>query len=246
MVPTRVDLPWRHVTATDAEAVEIEAAERRRRFDLTRGPVVRFLLIEKPQSRWRLVVIAHHIVIDGWSLPVFVGELITLYCARGDVDALPSVPRPYRDYIGWLAGRDPENSRDRWREHLAGLDGPTLLSPALTGREAAPGLPKRAEVTLDVEATTAIVEAARHRGVTINTLFQMAWAAIVAAFTDRTDVVYGVTVSDGPTNCPASRPWSACRSTRCPCGSVSMPPSGWGGSAWHCNARPRTCATTAT
>jgi mycobactin peptide synthetase MbtF len=198
VVPTRVDLPWRHVTATDAEAVEIEAAERRRRFDLTRGPVVRFLLIEKPQSRWRLVVIAHHIVIDGWSLPVFVGELITLYCARGDVDALPSVPRPYRDYIGWLAGRDPETSRRRWREHLAGLDGPTLLSPALTGREAAPGLPKRAEVMLDDAATTAIVEAARHRGVTINTLFQMAWAAIVAAFTDRTDVVYGVTVSGRP------------------------------------------------
>lgn len=198
VVPSSVDLPWRHVTATAAEAVEIEAEERRRRFDLAKGPVVRFLLIEKPESRWRLVVIAHHIVIDGWSLPVFVGELITLYCARGDVDALPSAPRPYRDYIGWLAGRDPEISRMRWRSHLAGLDGPTLLSPALTGREAAPGLPERAEVMLDESATTEIVDAARLRGVTVNTLFQMAWAAIVSVFTDRTDVVYGVTVSGRP------------------------------------------------
>jgi mycobactin peptide synthetase MbtF len=198
VVPTSVDLPWRHVTATAEEAVEIEADERRRRFDLAKGPVIRFLLIEKPQSQWRLVVIAHHIVIDGWSLPVFVGELITLYCAGGDVEALPSVPRPYRDYIGWLAGRDPETSRTRWRAHLDGLDGPTLLSPALTGREAAPGLPERAEVVLDEDATTEILDTARLRGVTVNTLFQMAWAAIVSALTDRTDVVYGVTVSGRP------------------------------------------------
>ncbi|WP_305853342.1 amino acid adenylation domain-containing protein [Mycolicibacterium sp. YH-1] len=198
VVPSSVDLPWRHVTATAEEAVGIEADERRRRFDLAKGPVVRFLLIEKPQSQWRLVVIAHHIVIDGWSLPVFVGELITLYCAGGDVDALPSVPRPYRDYIGWLAGRDPETSRVRWRTHLDGLDGPTLLSPALTGREAAPGLPQRAEVMLDEAATAELVDAARLRGVTVNTLFQLAWAAILSAFTDRTDVVYGVTVSGRP------------------------------------------------
>ena len=57
------------------------------------------------------MVVAHHIVIDGWSLPLFVGELITLYRAGGDVGALPPPPRPYRDYIGWLAGRDQEASR---------------------------------------------------------------------------------------------------------------------------------------
>ena len=207
VVPSAVDLPWRHETATADEAVAMESDERRRQFDLARGPVVRFLLIEKPESAWRLVVVAHHIAIDGWSLPVFVGELIGLYRAGGDVDALPPAPRPYRDYIGWLAGRDPEVSRERWRAHLAGLDGPTLLSPALaesaprvraTGREPRPGLPERTEVTLDEQATAGILEAARTRGVTVNTLFQMAWAAILSAFTDRADVVFGVTVSGRP------------------------------------------------
>ena len=144
------------------------------------------------------MVVAHHIAIDGWSLPVFVGELIGLYRAGGDADALPPAPRPYRDYIGWLAGRDPEVSRERWRTHLAELDGPTLLSPALTGREPRPGLPDRTEVTLDEQTTADILEAARTRGVTVNTLFQMAWAAILSTFTDRDDVVFGVTVSGRP------------------------------------------------
>lgn len=197
VVPSTFDLPWQHIVATPAEAVALEAEARSRPFDLGSGPVIRFLLVELPDRNWRLVVIAHHIVIDGWSLPVFVSELIGLYRARGDIAALPPAPRPYRDYIGWLAGRDPEVSRQRWRTHLAGLDGPTLLTPAL-GAEAVAGLPRRTEIELDEDATAELQDAARSRGVTISTLFQMAWATILSAFTDRSDVVFGVTVSGRP------------------------------------------------
>ncbi|ORA39959.1 non-ribosomal peptide synthetase [Mycobacterium aquaticum] len=198
VVPSAVAVPWRHVSATETEALTIEAEERARPFDLGRGPLIRFLLIEKPELRWRLVIVAHHITIDGWSLPVFVGEFLTLYAAKGDDAALPASPRPYRDYIGWLAGLDQDASRARWRAHLAGLDAPTMLSPALSGREPRPGLPERTEVTLDEQQTTEILNGARSRGVTVNTLFQMAWAIILSAFTDRTDVVFGVTVSGRP------------------------------------------------
>ncbi|MGV0814442.1 amino acid adenylation domain-containing protein [Mycolicibacterium boenickei] len=198
VVPVAVELPWQQVAADDERAIALEAQERSRRFDLGRGPLVRFLLIEKPGLRWRLVVVAHHIAIDGWSLPVFVGELIGLYAAKGDVAALPAAVRPYRDYIGWLAGRDQEASRARWQAHLYGLDAPTLLSPVLSGRETQPGLPARTEVTLDEQQSAAIFEAARRRGVTVNTLFQIAWATILSVLTDRTDVVYGVTVSGRP------------------------------------------------
>lgn len=198
VVPSAVELPWRSVRATDEQAQALEAEERTRRFDLGRGPLIRFLLIEKPGLRWRLVIVAHHIAIDGWSLPVFVGELLALYAAKGDLAALPSTVRPYRDYIGWLAARDQAASRARWQSHLYGLDAPTLLSPVLSGREARPGLPSRTEVSLDEQQSAAIFEAARSRGVTVNTLFQLAWATILSVFTDRTDVVYGVTVSGRP------------------------------------------------
>lgn len=198
VVPTRVDLPWRQVTAAADEVAALEAAERARAFTLENGPLIRFLLIEVPGSHWRMVVTAHHIVIDGWSLPLFIGELITLYRAGGDLAALPPSPRPYRDYIGWLAGRDPEASRALWREHLKGVDGPTLLTPALTTTEPPAGRPRRTEVTLDRESTAALTEAARTRGVTVNTVVQMAWATILSAVTDRSDVTFGVTVSGRP------------------------------------------------
>ncbi|WP_395311975.1 condensation domain-containing protein [Mycobacterium sp. AMU20-3851] len=197
IVPATFELAWQHIVASPEEAAALEAEARSRPFDLAKGPAIRFLLVQMPQQRWRLVVVAHHIVIDGWSLPVFVSELIGLYRAGGDLAALPAAPRPYRDYIGWLAGRDPEVSKQRWRTHLAGLDGPTMLTPALGG-DPVPGLPRRAEIDLDEQATTALLDAARSRGVTVSTLFQMAWATILSAFTDRSDVVFGVTVSGRP------------------------------------------------
>ncbi|MDT7739824.1 MAG: mycobactin peptide synthetase MbtF, partial [Mycobacterium sp.] len=209
IVPSRVELPWRDVAAAQGDIEALEADERRRPFDLERVPAIRFLLIELPDARWRLVITAHHIVIDGWSLPVFVTEMMILYRAGGDPDALPVAPRPYRDYIGWLAGRDQQASQRVWRDHLAGLPGPTLLATAFGGddaarkaahpeREPASRLPRRTELQLDAEATERLVKGARSHGVTLNTLLQMAWAVILSRLTDRADVVFGVTVSGRP------------------------------------------------
>jgi mycobactin peptide synthetase MbtF len=202
IVPSRVELPWKFVTASPEDVQTLEVGERRRPFDLEHGPVIRFLLIELPDAHWRLVITAHHIVIDGWSLPVFVNELMILYGAGGDLAALPIAPRPYRDYIGWLAGRDPEASQQVWRQHLAGLTGPTLLSAALGSAEAADGaptgLPRTTELRLPPEAVGWLVEGTRSRAITVNTLMQMAWALVLSRLTDTNDVVFGVTVSGRP------------------------------------------------
>ncbi|MHA7649305.1 amino acid adenylation domain-containing protein [Mycobacterium sp. ML4] len=198
VVPAAVEVPWTEVAALPDEVAALETGERQRPFDLARGPLIRFLLIELPGRHWHLVIVAHHIVIDGWSLPLLVSELLDLYRAGGDCAALPPPPRPYRDYIGWLAGRDETASRTLWAEHLANLDGPTLLSPALAGSPPQAGTPRRTELRLDRVATTALTSAARARGVTLNTLMQMAWATVLSVLTDRTDVTFGVTVAGRP------------------------------------------------
>lgn len=202
IVPSRVDLPWRVVSAAPEDVAALEADERRRPFDLEHGPAIRFLVIELPGAQWRLVLTAHHIVIDGWSLPVFVNEMMILYRAGGDLSALPVAPRPYRDYIGWLASRDPEASQQVWRRHLAELSGPTLLSASLGSVEAVEGrpnvLPRTTELRMSAEATARLVDDTRSRGITVNTLMQMAWAAVLSRLTDAHDVVFGVTVSGRP------------------------------------------------
>jgi mycobactin peptide synthetase MbtF len=198
IVPSHVDLPWREIRGAPGDIEKLAAADRSRPFDFERTPAIRFLLIELPSERWHLVITAHHIVIDGWSLPVFAAEMIALYGAGGDPDSLPVQPRPYRDYIGWLGRRDRNASEHVWREHLAGLPGPTLLSAAMATDAPRTGLPRRTELRAGRAATTRLSDGARARGITVNTVMQMAWAVMLSRLTDRDDVVFGITVSGRP------------------------------------------------
>lgn len=197
IVPSHAEPPWRQVKTTPEGLVAVEADERQRPFELEHGPLIRFLLVELNPQSWRFVITAHHIVIDGWSLPVMVAEVLTLYRSGGDTSCLGPAPRAYRDYIGWLAHRDENVSSQVWREYLAALPGPTLLSPALSLRQPC-GLASRSEICLDRAETEEIVAAVRARGITMSTVLQVAWAIVLARFTDRDDVVFGVTVSGRP------------------------------------------------
>lgn len=132
----RVTVPWTvHDLSTvtaDRRAVEIariEHEEAARRFDLARPPLVRCALVTLGPEHHRLVLTRHHIVMDGWSTPVLLRELIGAYGA-GSADALPAVT-PYADHLAWLAARDGAADTAAWRAALAGLEAPTLLADVL-------------------------------------------------------------------------------------------------------------------
>ncbi|WP_373181013.1 condensation domain-containing protein, partial [Mycobacterium marinum] len=199
-MPSDVDLSWRQVVAMPEEVASLEADEQRSGFDLERGLTMRFLLVELPNERWRFVITAHHIVIDGWSLAVFVNELFALYRAGGAIDALAAPPRPFRDYLGWLDGWDSQSGEQFWRDYLAGLSAPTMLSRALAGGQGGQEAkePQRIELCLGAEVTARLVDGARSRGVTVNSLVQVAWALVLGALTGRDDVVFGIAVSGRP------------------------------------------------
>ncbi|QEU91123.1 amino acid adenylation domain-containing protein [Streptomyces kanamyceticus] len=179
-----------------AEAVAVQ--DRWQRFDLARPPLVRFTLIRLATERYRLIMTCHHILLDGWSMPVLLRELMTLYVSRGDITALPPV-RPYRDYLAWLAARDRDGARDAWRGALEGLDRPTLAAPEpgpLTVR------PERVGFTLSDESHAALAQYARSQGLTLNTVVQGLWAVVLGRLTGSADVVFGATVSGRPTDLP--------------------------------------------
>ncbi|MET8395208.1 amino acid adenylation domain-containing protein, partial [Streptomyces anthocyanicus] len=206
VVPAELEPDWRECDLTDradeaerdAEAGRLAAGDRERRFDLTSPPLMRFTAIRLSADRVRLVMTNHHILLDGWSMPLLWQELTELYVSGGDPVSLPPV-RPYRDHLAWLGARDRDAARDAWRRSLSGLDEATLLAPDAGPAEAAPlGIP----FGLDRDATAALSAWARGRGVTMNTVVQGAWALALAQATGRDDVVFGATVSGRPPELP--------------------------------------------
>ncbi|MEK2479684.1 condensation domain-containing protein, partial [Streptomyces noursei] len=204
LVHPRVGIPWRQVdlsrrTGTDAEEAyqRLLDEDRHTRFELAAPPLLRFVLVRFAPDRFRLLITFHHLLIDGWSLPIFLGEFFTLYAHDGDSAALPPVP-PYRRYVSWYENQDHEAALRAWGEALNGLEEPTLVAPAHTSV----GLPERVEHLLDAEVTEQLALAAKAQGLTMNTLIQAAWALTLGAHTGREDVVFGTVVSGRPAEVP--------------------------------------------
>ncbi|MER5495546.1 amino acid adenylation domain-containing protein, partial [Streptomyces sp. NPDC002490] len=202
VVSAEASPPWREVDLSefagradgDTELRALMAAEHRR-FDVEVPPLLRLLLVKLGEGRHRLVITMHHIVMDGWSLPLLFEELSLTYAAGGDASGLPPVA-PYRDYLAWLAVQDRDAARAAWREHLTGVDEPTLVAPL--ERDAASTRPRHVVVRLEESLTDALRRAARARGLTLNSVVQGVWGALLGVLVGRDEVVFGATVAGRP------------------------------------------------
>ncbi|EGE39932.1 non-ribosomal peptide synthetase [Streptomyces sp. SID4928] len=178
-------------------AQNILAADRRQGFDLTAPPLLRLTLVRLGEHRHLLAVTSHHILLDGWSGPLLVRDLLALY--RG---APGPAPRPYRDYLLWLSGRDRAATRGQWQEALAGIDGPTRLVPEAAAMPA--GTPERVDIPLPDDLVARVHAFVRAHDVTVSTVLQGAWGLLLGRLTGRTDVTFGVTVSGRPADLDGS------------------------------------------
>ncbi len=119
-------------TDREREARRIAASVLDTPFNLGRGPLLRVALLLLSEGRWALLLAQHHIVSDGWSLAVLLGELAALYAAvaEGRPSPLPELSIQYSDYVewqrDWLRGDVLEARLDYWREQLAGASASEL------------------------------------------------------------------------------------------------------------------------
>ena len=86
---------------------EFVQSDRARGFEFDQPPLMRVTLIRLGETEHQVVWSQHHALLDGWSIPVLLGELFSCYAAlsRQQEPKLPPA-RPYRDYIAWLMRQD--------------------------------------------------------------------------------------------------------------------------------------------
>ncbi|WP_063920628.1 non-ribosomal peptide synthetase [Nocardia mikamii] len=192
---------WREVdlrSAPDPEAAarDLYWQEARRRLDLDSGPLFRVVAAQVGERDYEVVCTAHHIVVDGWSIPLLFSDLIALH--RGEGATLPPAP-PLREHAAWLASRDTEASARAWAAALEGLAPMPMLGPPAP---ADLDLPVVGEARVDAAGTDRLLTWARANGLTLNTVLQMAWARILSGLTGRDDVVFGQTTSGRDASLP--------------------------------------------
>jgi len=180
---------------------ELMRREHLQPFDLNVGPLLRILLVKLSDREYALLVTMHHIVVDGWSLGVFVNELSALYGAyvKGHEPQLGELPVQYADYAIWqrrnLQAHTREEHLQYWREQLDGAL-PQLQLPTDRPRPAVETF-KGAAVTLEmpVKISTALKELGRQEGCTLFMVLLAAYQVLLARWSGAQDIVVGSPVA---------------------------------------------------
>nr|WP_063772078.1 non-ribosomal peptide synthetase [Kitasatospora mediocidica] len=206
VIPRTVQLPWEEVELGELPAQDRRAEtdrradrERVRPFDLARPPLLRFALLRFGPESSTLILTAHQILFDGWSMPIVVQELFAHYADPGV--RLPRVT-PYKSYLAHLAAQDRPAAELAWQQALDGVQEPTRLTGDVVAGQAGQQPPGQHTVELDEQALAELTGWARERGLTLNTVVQGAWAATLGTLTGLRDVLFGGTVSGRPPELP--------------------------------------------
>jgi amino acid adenylation domain-containing protein/non-ribosomal peptide synthase protein (TIGR01720 family) len=178
-------------------------ADRERGFDFARAPLMRMALLRLADDRHQLLWTHHHILSDGWSMPIVYREVMEFYQARlaGRAPELQGAPA-FEGYVGWLAAQDQAAARAYWRSQLGSIEAPTPLAiDKLPVADRSAGY-REQSLTLSAAEGDALQVLATSRHVTMNTIVQLAWAYVLHCYSGERDVVFGATISGRPPEVP--------------------------------------------
>jgi amino acid adenylation domain-containing protein/non-ribosomal peptide synthase protein (TIGR01720 family) len=191
---------WRRLDRAeqDDRLEEYLRHDREQSFDLRQPPLMRLALFRTADDESLFILSSHHLLIDGWSLPILLQDVLAAYeRLRRKEQARVAPARPYRDYIAWLNRQDLGEAETFWRRLLGGFTSPTPLIPDLTHAVAKGGAAGYAEqqIRLAQSATASLQTFAHRHQLTLNTVAQGAWALLLSSRAGREDVVFGIVVS---------------------------------------------------
>lgn len=161
-----------------------------RPFDLEQGPMIRLYEAQIADAEYALLIANHHLILDGWSLPVLTGELAQLYSALCAGQSLSlGEPFKWQEHLAWLDRQDTIGARAYWIEHLKPLSTPSRLE--LPSPESTVVGMKDIELTLDDATNTVFEQFSRQHGLTQASVLQGLYALLLARMCRLDEIVIG-------------------------------------------------------
>lgn len=170
-------------------------------FELTRGELLRALLIPLSETENVLVISMHHIISDGWSMSILVSELGELYhgLTTGTQAQLADLAVQYADYADWQRKWLKQDLLQKelayWKAQLKGA--PAALSlPLDKPRPAVQGY-QGAILSLDLgaELSALIRELSKQEDVTLFMVFLAVFQIQLSRWSGQQDVVVGTPIA---------------------------------------------------
>ncbi|QWA30646.1 non-ribosomal peptide synthetase [Pseudomonas sp. RC3H12] len=204
VVHARLETPLDITTAALDEAgvqawVETQV---RQPFDLQHGPLLRARLLRLAADEHVLVLVLHHIVADGWSMPILVDELVRGYESHlhGQAPQLPALAFQYADYAAWqrqwMEAGEQQRQLDYWQARLGSTQPILELAtdrprPVVQQYEGA-----RLPVDLEPSLVAQLKTLAGQHDVTLFMLLLASFQALLHRHSGQSDIRVGVPVAN--------------------------------------------------
>lgn len=168
-------------------------------FNLEKDSLIRLSIFRTNEQEYQLTWSFHHILMDGWCLPILINEMLQTYFAyqqqqQPELDEVVS----YSQYIEWLEQQNSQAAAEYWREYLAHLEGETHLPQKAAPTSHTTYVTKKQIRGLGKELTLQLNNLAKKYQVTVNSLIQTAWGILLQRYSGTQDVVFGSVVSGRP------------------------------------------------
>lgn len=171
-------------------------------FDLATGPLMRASMLRMGADDHALVMVFHHIIIDGWSLGVLLKEICLLYDAfsAGKQSPLPELPIQFADYAvwqrQWMCDETLELQMNFWMDQLKGVpsfirlptDRPRHTTPSFRGA--------REPFALPPDLSESFRELCRKQGATSFMGLLAVFSLLLNRYSGQDDFVVGTDVAN--------------------------------------------------
>jgi hypothetical protein len=182
----------------EQELQHLSAKAARQRFDLASDPLLRATLVRLGPAESALLLVAHHLVTDGWSMGVLLPEVAALY--DNPSASLPELPLQYPDFAiwqqQWLQGEQRAIQLDYWRGQLG--DCPAILP--LPGDRPRPAVQTnrgaRYEFTVPAATADALDRLSQQEGATSFVTLLAAFKTLLYRYCDRDDIPVGSPIAN--------------------------------------------------
>lgn len=174
----------------------------RQPFDLAQGPLFRVLLARLSDQDYRMLLVIHHIISDGWTMGILWKELSQAYTARltGAEPGWPKLEIQFPDYAQWqrssLQGAELEKHLEFWKHELAGA--PTVVD--LPFDRPVPPIRDHAGARHHFQIPSELLEElrglARSEGVSLFMLLLAAFQVLLHRYTRQNDLLVGTPVAN--------------------------------------------------
>jgi len=212
IIADNVDLSWREYNWRDLlseRAIELRInnfikEDRRARFNLECPPLFRITIININDFTFYLIITFHHILMDGWSLPILMKELELIYFSlKNNTSIILTQPISYFNYIDWCAQQNYDSAEIFWIDYFKGFSSPAnlpFLKNNISSEDKNSSAFECKEICLDKQRnrkllTQKINNFSRQWEFSPNTFFQGIWAVLINFYSQNDDVVFGIPVT---------------------------------------------------